>query len=211
MGKVICLVVPVVQSNIDAFIVNARGDANAGTGKLCADLIEATCRDGLLWAVDVVGRDGGMMRGLFGEVRNLDLVASRFGLDLVALEYGHIVFGLPLTSEELSERRVVWLAGLALDILQVLCEPEAQAGKQTAKLIVRVADACKDVGSVEVMPVLEVGDGLEQLGRQGEADSGNVRDSDELLQDADKGFEFTAVVGRLLAHGSGGAGSRGSG
>jgi len=60
---VICLVVPVVQSNIDAFIVNARGDANAGTGKLCADLIEATCRDGLLWAVDVVGRDGGMMRG----------------------------------------------------------------------------------------------------------------------------------------------------
>jgi hypothetical protein len=72
----------------------------------------------------------------------------------------------------------------------------------------------------------EVGDGLEQLGRQREADSGNVRDADEpaksvsvddegvwsegsrvsLLQDADKGFEFTAVVGRLLAHGSTGAG-----
>jgi hypothetical protein len=61
MGEVICLIAPVVQGDIDAFVVNARGDANAGTGELCADLIEATCGDGLLWAVDVVGRDGGMM------------------------------------------------------------------------------------------------------------------------------------------------------
>ena len=50
-----------------------------------------------MWAVDVVGRDGRMMRGLFGEVRNLDLAAGSLGLDLVALEYGDIVFGLPLT------------------------------------------------------------------------------------------------------------------
>lgn len=34
---------------------------------------------------------------MFGEVRNLDLVAGSFGLDLVALEYRDIVFGLPLT------------------------------------------------------------------------------------------------------------------
>jgi hypothetical protein len=77
--------------------VNAGGDANAGTGELCADLIEATCRDGLLRAVDVVSRNGRMMRGLFGEVRNLDLAAGSLGLDLVALEYGDIVFSLPLT------------------------------------------------------------------------------------------------------------------
>jgi hypothetical protein len=37
------------------------------------------------------------MRGLFGEVGNLDLAAGSVGLDLVALEYRDIVFGLPLT------------------------------------------------------------------------------------------------------------------
>jgi hypothetical protein len=104
---VICLVAPVVQSDIDAFVVNARGDANAGTGELCADLIEATCRDGLLRAVDVVGRDGGMMRGLFGEVRNLDLVTGSFGLDLIALEDRHIVFSLPLTLDRRQRQDVV--------------------------------------------------------------------------------------------------------
>jgi hypothetical protein len=55
MSEVICLIAPVVQSNIDAFVVNAGGNANAGTSELCADLVEATCRDGFLWAVDVVG------------------------------------------------------------------------------------------------------------------------------------------------------------
>jgi hypothetical protein len=104
---VICLVAPVVQSDIDAFVVNARGDADAGAGELCADLIEATCRDGLLRAVDVVGRDGGMMRGLFGEVRNLDLVTGSFGLDLVALEDRHIVFSLPLTLDRRQKQNMM--------------------------------------------------------------------------------------------------------
>jgi hypothetical protein len=65
--------------------------------------------------------------------------------------------GYTTYSKELSERGVVGLAGLAFDVLQVLCEPEAQAGKQAAKLVVRVANAGKDVGSVEVMPVLCAG------------------------------------------------------
>ena len=91
--------------------MNAGGDANAGTGELCADLIKATCRDAFLRAVDVVGRNGRMMRGLFGEVRNLDLAAGSLGLDLVALEYGDIIFGLPLTLNRHQRSNMAYDAG----------------------------------------------------------------------------------------------------
>jgi hypothetical protein len=48
-----------------------------------------------------------MMRGLFGEVGNLDLAAGSVGLDLVALEYRDIVFGLPLALNRRQRRNMV--------------------------------------------------------------------------------------------------------
>ena len=64
-----------------------------------------------MWAVDVVGRDGRMMRGLFGEVRNLDFVAGSIGLDLVALEDRDVVFSLPLTLDRRQGQDIIYDTG----------------------------------------------------------------------------------------------------
>lgn len=76
--------------------------------------------------------------------------------------------------EEFPQRRIVGLARLALDILQILREPEAQHLKHAVKLIVRVANGDKCIGLIQVIPVLEVGRRFQQLSREGEAYRCNV-------------------------------------
>ena len=76
-------------------------------------------------------------------------------------------------------------------VYQVLCEPEAQAPQHTPQVLVRVADADKCVGSVEVVPVLEVGSWLEELGGEGEAHGSKV------------GHAYESAVGGLVMHSRG--------
>ena len=75
--------------------------------------------------------------------------------------------------EELAQRRIVWLARLALDIFlhmgvsghiarqrhnrrayQVFGEPEPQCAQHAPQGLVRIADADEGLGSVEIVPVL---------------------------------------------------------
>jgi hypothetical protein len=161
MCELVLLIVPVLEGDENTQVVCTSGDADACAGELCAELVVATGDDALLGAVNVEGRNRGVVRRLLGEVRDGDLLGvarnavgtarGRRGGRLEGLEG---VVDLPVATKELAERRVVGLAGLSLDVLEVLCEPEAQAAEQTAQLVVRVADADEGVGAVEVVPVL---------------------------------------------------------
>lgn len=62
--------------------------------------------------------------------------------------------------EEFAEGRVIWLARLALDVFEVLGEPEAQDLEHAVQRLVGVADGGEGFGAVEVRPVLEVGRGF---------------------------------------------------
>lgn len=66
--KLILLVVPSVQIDEDALVVDARNDLDAGAGEFGAQLVKAIGRDALFGAVDVEGGDGRVVRGLFSEV-----------------------------------------------------------------------------------------------------------------------------------------------
>lgn len=81
--------------------------------------------------------------------------------------------------KELSKDRVIRLARLPLDVLEVLCEPKAQDFEHAVECVVRVADGGEGFGAVEVCPVLEVGSGFEELCGEGEAHGGDVFDADE--------------------------------
>lgn len=104
MGKVVRLVIPVVQRDVDSLIVNSRSDTNTSACELGADLVEATGRNALLWTVDIVSGDGRMVRGLLGEVRDLNWLSGSIWLDFVALDHRDVVLDLPLTLGKPSER-----------------------------------------------------------------------------------------------------------
>lgn len=166
MCELVLLIVPVLEGDEDAQVVCASGDAHTCAGELCAELVVATGNDALFGAVNVEGGDRGVVRRLLGEVGDGDLlgvagdaVGAARGRRGGRLERLEGVVDLPVATEELSERRIVGLAGLALDVLEVLCKPEAQAAEQAAQVVVRVADADEGVGAVEVMPVFCRGSG----------------------------------------------------
>lgn len=77
-------------------------------------------------------------------------------------------------SKEFTQARVVGLAGLALGILEVLGQPEADDLEHAVEGFVGGADGDKGIGGVEVGPVFEVRCGFEQLGGEGEADGGEI-------------------------------------
>jgi hypothetical protein len=130
--ELVLFIVPVLQGDEDAQVVCSGNNAHACAGKLCAKLVIAAGNDTLLGAVDVEGGYGRVVRGLLGEVGDGDLLGvagdavgaarGRRGGRLEGLE---VVVDLPVAAEELAEGRVVGLAGFPLDVLEVLCEPEA--------------------------------------------------------------------------------------
>lgn len=89
--------------------------------------------------------------------------------------------------EKFAQARVVGLARLALGIFQVLCEPEAQDLEHAVDGIVRGADGYKCIGGIEIVPVFEIGGGLEELGRQREADRGEIGNTDEPEDESGQG------------------------
>lgn len=126
-----------MEGYVDALVVDAWDDADGGAGEFGGELVEAARRDALVGAVDVVGGDGRVVGGLLGEVGDADslvLGAVAFGgyggllevlLDFFALEARFVVFHFPVTSEELAECAVVGFAWLALDVLEIFCEPKS--------------------------------------------------------------------------------------
>ena len=76
--------------------------------------------------------------------------------------------------EKLAKTRIVRLAWLSLCIFQIFCKPEAESLQHAVDGVVRGADGYECIGRIEIVPVLQVGRGLQELGGQGEADRGEV-------------------------------------
>jgi hypothetical protein len=81
--------------------------------------------------------------------------------------------------EELAEDRVVGFAGPALDVLEVLGQPEAHHLEHAVEGLVGRANGGKGVGGVDVVPVFEIRRRFEELGRQRESNCCEVGDADE--------------------------------
>lgn len=81
---------------------------------------------------------------------------------------------LPVAPKEFAQCRVISFARSVLNELQILRAPKSEHFEHAVKWFVRVADGSKGFGPVEVVPVFEVGDWLEELCRERELDGGHV-------------------------------------
>lgn len=68
MRQVIRLVAVIVECDENPLVMGSRCNANPCTSKVDTDLIEASGRNTLFWAFDVVGGDRRVMGSLFGEI-----------------------------------------------------------------------------------------------------------------------------------------------
>lgn len=84
--------------------------------------------------------------------------------------------------EKLAKAGIVWLAWLSLCVFQILCKPEAESLQHAVDRVVGGADGYERIGRIEIVPVLKVGRGLQELGGQREADGGEVGDANEPAQ-----------------------------
>lgn len=131
-------------------------------------------------------------------------------------------------AEEFSEGGIVRFAGLALDVFQVLGEPEAQDLEHATEVVVCIANGDEGTGLVEIVPVLEVGRRFEELRGKGETNRRHVGDANEtgqrevsgeeeeevgevLPQDAKEHLEFRGIIRGIegVCHGGGGGGGGG--
>jgi hypothetical protein len=74
MRQLVLLVVTLVYRNEDTEIEVAGYYSDRYACKLCAELVEATCGDASSWALDVISRDGWVVRSLLCEVGDPDWV-----------------------------------------------------------------------------------------------------------------------------------------
>lgn len=84
--------------------------------------------------------------------------------------------------EKFAEAGIVWLAWLPFCIFQIFCKPEAESLQHAVDRVVRGADGYERIGRIEIVPVLQVGRGLQELGGQREADGGEVGNANEPAQ-----------------------------
>lgn len=68
MRELILFVVSARQRDEDAQVVSSSNHTDVGTSKLGTELVKASCGDALIRTVNVEGRYGRMVRGLFGKV-----------------------------------------------------------------------------------------------------------------------------------------------
>ena len=61
MRELVFFVIPIVQFDKDALVVDTGYDLDACSCEFGAELIEAVCRDTFLRAIHVEGRDGRMV------------------------------------------------------------------------------------------------------------------------------------------------------
>lgn len=83
--------------------------------------------------------------------------------------------------EELAENRVVRLARPALDVFEILCQPEAYNLEHTVERLVGGANGSEGVGGVDVVPVLEVRRGFEELRRERESNRCEIGNANESI------------------------------
>jgi hypothetical protein len=103
VSQLVFLIISLLDVNKDSEVVLAGADTNAGACELGADLIESPRGDSPLGAVNVEGRDWGMMGGLFGEVADFDFfvaVLDAGGADAgEVLFFGDVVIDIPTALE----------------------------------------------------------------------------------------------------------------
>jgi hypothetical protein len=107
--ELVFLVITVLQGDEDSQVVSASDDTHARPGKLCAQLIVASCTDAFLRAINIKGRNRGVVRCLLSEVGDGHSLGIAFGAAGSArgcrggrLESGVGVFNLPVTLQELA-------------------------------------------------------------------------------------------------------------
>jgi hypothetical protein len=144
VSEAVGLIIVAVQADVDALVVLTRNDTDRGTCELGRELIKAHRRNTLVGTVHKVCAHRRVVGSLLSKVGNLDLLVLGCGalrscrsllkvrLVLCASQARHVILDLPIAAEELSERAVIRLAGLALDILQIFGEPESQTPQHTS-------------------------------------------------------------------------------
>lgn len=63
--------------------------------------------------------------------------------------------------EEFAQARIVGLAGLALCVLDVFCEPETTDFQHAIEGLVGGSNGYEGIGGIEIVPVFEIRGGLE--------------------------------------------------
>lgn len=76
---------------------------------------------------------------------------SQLHCDIISMSY---LDQIHTYSEKLSERRVVWLARLSLDIFQILRKPESADLQHAIQWILRVPYCTESVWNIKIRPVL---------------------------------------------------------
>lgn len=71
-----------------------------------------------------------------------------------------------MASEMFTEDGIVRLADFAVNKLELLCKGKAQDLEHSIEGILKLANGREDVSAVEIIPVLEIGHGLEEIGRE---------------------------------------------
>lgn len=110
MRELILLVIPVLQVDEDTQVVCSSDHAHASSSELRAQLVVSPRADALLGAVDVEGRNGRVVRGLFGEIRDRDSLAiaghavgAARGCRVWCLQGRVRVFDFPITLRLLAQ------------------------------------------------------------------------------------------------------------
>ena len=75
MCELVLLIIPILEVDEDAQVMRSCDHAHARASKLRTQLVVPLCTDTLLRAVDVEGRNGRVVGGLFGEVGDSDSLA----------------------------------------------------------------------------------------------------------------------------------------
>lgn len=104
MCELVLLIIPVLEVDEDAQVMRSCDHAHARASKLRTQLVVPLCTNTLLGAVDVEGRNGRVVGGLFGEVGDSDSLAvashavgAARGSRVRCLQGGVRVFDLPVT------------------------------------------------------------------------------------------------------------------
>lgn len=111
VSQLVFLVVSLLDVDEDSKVVLAGAHANAGACELGADLVESARGDSPLRAVNVKGRDWGMVGGLFGEVAHFDFVVAILNARRAiradsgeVLFFGDVVIDIPAALEGVSNK-----------------------------------------------------------------------------------------------------------
>jgi hypothetical protein len=119
----------------------------------------------------------GALGALATEMRGAGLSTSQLHYQVISADVAICCY--PSYPEKFPQSRVIGLARLALNILQILGVPEPQDLQHPTELIVRVPNCNESVRLIEIVPVLEVGRGFQELRREREAYSSDVCNPNE--------------------------------